>query len=139
MNTVEGMIACVAITGAVLFAPAHKLLRDTECLRAKVQMAMLAPAPPILSMPRTPPMPVVHAVLPSWPPASLTTHSPCREQELAKMQARLAGEQARMQGQLAKAQARVVREQVRLQSRTVQNQVRAALVQARLDSGHRGE
>src|SRR3954452_17113968 len=100
MKSVEGMIACVAITGAVLFAPAQKLLRHTECLRGRVQMAMLAPAPPI------PPM-LVHAVLPQWPPASLTAHSPCKERELAKMQARLAGEQARMQSRMATAQERV--------------------------------
>jgi hypothetical protein len=129
MKSVEGMIACVAITGAVLFAPAQKLLRNTECLRGRVQNAMLAPAPPI------PAMPLVHAVLPQWPPASLNAHSPCKEQELARMQARLAGEQARMQSRMAKAQ---VREQVRAQTRAVHDQVRAALEQARWESEHRG-
>lgn len=132
MKSVEGMIACVAITGAVLFAPAQKLLRNTECLRVRLHMAMLSPAPP------SPRIPLVHAVLPQWPPASLNAHSPCREQELAKMQARLAGEQARMQSRMAKAQERVVLDQVRAQTRAVHDQVRAALEQARWESGHRG-
>ncbi|MEO8726703.1 MAG: hypothetical protein ABI383_11370 [Acidobacteriaceae bacterium] len=112
MKNVEEMIACVAISGAVLLAPAQKMFHNAEgMLRTglghNAYMTMAVPLPPL------PPAPAV-----------ATQKRACLQRDVAKMQANVAREQARMQSE-------VIRNQAHWQAEIARHQVRAAMQQAR--------
>lgn len=145
MKNVEEMIACVAITGAVLLAPAQKLFKNAEAmvrenLRNDVHMAMVAPLPPL---------PPLRAVRPPLSPEVIAPKkSTCIEHDLAlaKTEAKLASEQTRMQVSLARnlahdqihMQAEFARSQAHWQAEMARQQSRAAIEQARW-TGSRGQ
>ncbi len=120
MKRIEGMIACVAITGALVYAPAQKLLCNLESgLHKHVQVALLRgdvpQVPPVANFTALPPLPNAIAI---------SRSAPLR----AEVQAKMCVQQARMQRQLARRnadmQARMAREQVRLALTQVQWQMR---------------
>lgn len=121
MKSIDGMIACAAITGAVLLAPAQKLLKSAEGqLCQRTQFAFNAPLPPL------PPVMRGHMVLQAIAPRVM--HPVCPE-----LEAKLAAEQLRLQSGL-------VRQEAEIQARAIaQQQVKAALAQVRWQAGSRGE
>jgi hypothetical protein len=131
MKPFEGMIVCAAITAAVVYQPAQKVIARGESTLATVVHRHLhqrldagIPAPP-----------VVAALIPPVPPvAPVIAAVPSKAEMKALVQAKVKWsetEQRRINCEVARAQREVMRQQMRLQSREMREQIESAVRQAR--------
>ncbi len=141
MKHIEAMIACIAVTGAVLYGPVSRGVSQIETkaaplvLNALIQHARASAAPPVIAMAEPPeplrlaPPPAVRArpMCPGNPAARL--HA-----ELARNQARVEFDRARRDAEINRAASRYARQELRAELRLAQEQVRHALVQAHVHS-----
>jgi hypothetical protein len=136
MKPVEGMIAAVAITGAVLYSPAEKLVQGVaSAVQAHAHQAIWAKSdiPPLPPVAKFTPLPPAHA-------ASLASHSDLAQsrmkcdRELRRAAQQLAREEVHLQKQQAHREAQVALEQARIAlERSYQgDRRRIALEQARV-------
>ena len=107
MKQIEAMIACVAVTGAVLYGPVSRGLSQIETkaapmVRAAVLQQAMPVAPPVWAMAQ-PPAP------PAAPEIAEEIESPVHAATMCSAQARLAKDQARMQRDLARQNAELTR------------------------------
>lgn len=137
MRQIEAMIACVAVSGAVLYGPISRELTRMESKAAPMVRAALIdpsripPQPQLWAMAKVPPLPAV--------PQS-KVHAICPQEEIARLQQRLDKAQAKVQRDMAKNNARLThtanlyaREQVQAQMRMASEQLRVAMRHAHSD------
>jgi len=133
MNRLEGMMACVALTGAVLYGPAQKAAHSLQGSAAVgraasfVRAQVTRPAPPADI-----PVQIFAAVEPPIPPEPPVTASCFRERATQQAIERTQREIARHQRTIAFVQSEEFQRQ---QSRLVNEKVRLAMMQAKWRKG----